>query len=340
MLSRNVLLLFLFFVICSSPLLSQEAMKAYANYDFVPGDTIIFEDDFSSGLDGEFPPMWKIVVGQGVVNKIDGVSTFVLTEGNYAIMMPRIKKIPYLGDVFTVECDFKATPDGSGVMVFLPTNETAEIQGIAVDGFGVASTQYFPDMNDLNGTFPQLERFTPDSWHHLAIAYKDGQLKCYVDEFRVLVVPELTAKPGFVTFGGSSPLYIRNVRIALGGGMNMLDRIYKDGRIVSHGILFDAGKATLKPQSMGVINGIAKLLQKDANLKLSVEGHTDSDGDDASNLKLSESRAQAVKDELVKTGIDAGRLTIKGWGESKPIGPNTTPDGKANNRRVEFVKTN
>ncbi|MBM4172105.1 MAG: OmpA family protein, partial [Ignavibacteria bacterium] len=123
----------------------------------------------------------------------------------------------------------------------------------------------------------------------------------------------------------------------LGGGMNMLDKLYKDGRIVSHGILFDVNKATIKPQSMGTINEIVKALKQDSKIKLSIEGHTDSDGDDKLNQKLSEQRAESVKKALIDQGIDAVRLQTKGLGESKPIDNNTTPEGKANNRRVEFV---
>jgi outer membrane protein OmpA-like peptidoglycan-associated protein len=89
---------------------------------------------------------------------------------------------------------------------------------------------------------------------------------------------------------------------------------------------------------MGVINAIYDLLKDHPEIKLSVEGHTDSDGDEALNQSLSEKRAQAVVDHLVNMGIDSSRLTSKGWGESNPAGPNSTSEGKAANRRVEFVK--
>jgi outer membrane protein OmpA-like peptidoglycan-associated protein len=79
-------------------------------------------------------------------------------------------------------------------------------------------------------------------------------------------------------------------------------------------------------------------MQKQTDLNFSVEGHTDSDGDDALNQTLSEKRALAVMDRLVSMGISVNRLKSAGWGESKPIGENSTAEGKANNRRVEFVK--
>jgi outer membrane protein OmpA-like peptidoglycan-associated protein len=89
---------------------------------------------------------------------------------------------------------------------------------------------------------------------------------------------------------------------------------------------------------MGVINEVARMLKENAGLKLEIDGHTDSDGNPQINAKLSQDRSDAVKSLLVSLGIDAGRLTTRGFGAAKPIDNNTTPEGKANNRRVEFVK--
>jgi len=111
-----------------------------------------------------------------------------------------------------------------------------------------------------------------------------------------------------------------------------------DGKIVTTGIRFDVNKSTIKPESMGVLNSIAKLMEEHQDIRFSVEGHTDSDGDDASNQKLSEERAASVKNALVDLGIDTSRFETKGFGESNPVDENSTPEGKANNRRVEFIK--
>jgi outer membrane protein OmpA-like peptidoglycan-associated protein len=89
---------------------------------------------------------------------------------------------------------------------------------------------------------------------------------------------------------------------------------------------------------MGVLNEIAKLMKDHPEINFSVEGHTDSDGETAFNQSLSERRAEAVVNEMIRLGIDGSRMTSKGFGESAPIDTNSTPEGKANNRRVEFLK--
>jgi OmpA-OmpF porin, OOP family len=118
----------------------------------------------------------------------------------------------------------------------------------------------------------------------------------------------------------------------------MLGKKFTDAKIVTHGINFDVNKAVIKPESMGTLNAIVQILKDNPEVKFEVGGHTDSDGDDASNQKLSEQRANAVRTQLITMGIDAGRLSAKGYGETKPIADNKTFEGKANNRRVEFVK--
>jgi outer membrane protein OmpA-like peptidoglycan-associated protein len=134
-----------------------------------------------------------------------------------------------------------------------------------------------------------------------------------------------------------NPLIFKNVRVAAGGDMNVLQTLNKDGKVITH-ILFAVNSAAVKPESMGAIVEIAKALKSDTALRVEIGGHTDSDGDAARNVTLSQARADAVKKLIVEQGVDASRLTTKGYGASKPIGPNDSPEGKANNRRVEFSK--
>ena len=111
------------------------------------------------------------------------------------------------------------------------------------------------------------------------------------------------------------------------------------GTYVSHGINFDTDSDRLKVESAAVLKQVAAALEKNPNLKLEIDGYTDSVGDAAHNLDLSRRRAQAVQSVLAaQFGIDAARLTSNGFGAAKPIGSNDTPDGRAQNRRVEFVK--
>ena len=115
--------------------------------------------------------------------------------------------------------------------------------------------------------------------------------------------------------------------------------ILASGRYVSHGILFDTNSDRLKAESAPAIQAVAKALGTNPNLKLLIEGHTDSVGNAAANLDLSKRRAEAVKAVLVSQfSVDAERLTTNGLGATKPIDSNDTPQGRAQNRRVEFVK--
>jgi OmpA-OmpF porin, OOP family len=118
----------------------------------------------------------------------------------------------------------------------------------------------------------------------------------------------------------------------------MIGKTFTEAKIVTHGINFDVDKSSLKPESMGTLNMILRVMKDNPGLKFEVDGYTDNSGQATHNLTLSQERADAVKDELIKLGIDPSRLTAKGFGDTKPISDNNTPEGKANNRRVEFVR--
>ena len=124
--------------------------------------------------------------------------------------------------------------------------------------------------------------------------------------------------------------------------MSSCSNVRKSGReianIISYDITFDVGKATLKPESDKEIARIVALMIDNPNLNYEVQGHTDNTGSAASNMKLSQKRAQAVVDRMVKLGVPASRLTAVGKGQEEPIADNDTEEGRAKNRRVVFVK--
>ena len=118
----------------------------------------------------------------------------------------------------------------------------------------------------------------------------------------------------------------------------LLEELNKSGHVAVYGIGFDSGKATLKPDSTKVLEQVAKLLKDNADLKLRVEGHTDNQGKGKDNLELSKKRAEAVAEWLARNGGEKSRLKADGFGDTKPIGDNSTDEGRGKNRRVELVK--
>jgi outer membrane protein OmpA-like peptidoglycan-associated protein len=115
--------------------------------------------------------------------------------------------------------------------------------------------------------------------------------------------------------------------------------ISSSGRYVTHGILFDTDSDRLKPESAPVIKMIARGMETNPALKLGIDGHTDSTGNADHNLDLSRRRAESVKAVLVSQfNVDASRLSTNGLGATKPMDSNDTPLGRAQNRRVEFVR--
>ena len=322
----------------------QISIKAYQNYDFVPGDKIIFEDDFTEDQNGEFPSHWDLDAGQAVVNEVAGRAAFSLTEGNYCRVYPLMKTKSYLTDPFTIEFDYYPNGAAYGPVLFLKyKNENGDISegNVNFDENGTVETSYF--RKDFSANYPNEDDNTFfNKWHHCAVIYKNNQLKCYVDQYRILVAPNLGVVPISFGFGGigdmTNPILITNVRVAAGGSMNIIGKKFTASKIVTHGITFDIDKADIKPQSMGTLNMIIRIMKNNPVLKFEIEGHTDNTGDAKHNLDLSQQRAESVKSELVSLGIDGSRLTTKGFGDTKPIDSNDTPEGRANNRRVEFVK--
>ncbi len=314
----------------------------WSKYDFVPGDEVIFSD----GPDmleenGEFPSRWDLVSGQVEIASVNGENVIAFLSGTPYIV-PYVKDAAgdYLPDIFTIEFDIYRPAGGNRFFVNLydEKNQRAE------NNEGIDIGYNYISLGDISSEYPANLDRDKGRWIHISIAYTKGKLKMYMDDTRLINIPHYEANPTgfsiqcyFANSAENLTWYLKNVRIAK-GGVKYYDRAMQDGKIICNGIRFDISKTTLRPESMGQINEIYRLMEKHPEIRFSVEGHTDSDGDENSNLKLSEGRAKAVMDKLIEMGISAERLTSKGFGESKPIAGNDTPEGKANNRRVEFVK--
>ena len=315
----------------------------WSKFDFVPGETVIFEDGPSTDEEnGEFPSRWDLYQGNAEIGEVNGENVIMfLSNQSYIIPYLKNSNEDYLPDIFTLELDVwfaKGQTTANRLWIFLcdQKNNRQKTERLVVMPHGL-------EFMDSDKSYPGTENLgwsneTVGSWKHISIAYTKGKFKAYFNDTRLINVPHLEINPSGITIeAGNNNMYIKNIRIAK-GGVKYYDRVLSEGKIIVNGIKFDVNKATLKPESMGPINEIYQLMQKQTDLNFSVEGHTDSDGDDASNMTLSKARGKAVMDELISMGISANRLKSNGFGESKPIDNNSTPEGKANNRRVEFVK--
>jgi outer membrane protein OmpA-like peptidoglycan-associated protein len=326
-----------------------EELKLWSRYDFVAGEKVIFEDDLSTEESGEFPSRWDLLSGSAEVASLGGETVIHLTHNN-SIIFPLMDKKDFLPEVFTIEFDVFFEEDGATrsdfykIRFFEGTHNSAKIDGKTISTIDIKWNEV--KMGQFGGktaSFTEEKKSWQPKWKHVAVAFNKRSLKLYLDEERILNIPNLGFKPQMFSLGGHfddryiKMSSIKNIRVNE-GGKKLYDRILAEGKFVTRGILFDVNKSTINGESMGTINEIVKLMNSHPDLNFRIEGHTDSDGDDSFNQKLSEDRAAAVKVMLVNQGIDQSRLESKGWGESKPVSENSTPEGKANNRRVEFIK--
>ncbi len=323
--------------------------KTWSKYNFIPGDKIIFEDDLSGEENGEFPSRWDLSHGSAE-NAKQGDENIIRFE-NRSIITPLMETESYLPEVFTIEFDayfedVYASWQSYNIRFWQGSNYHSEGKDVfyPIEVFKDGATTHTKVQGNPK-KYDAHDEGTGNTtgWKHIAISFNKRSLKVFVDEYRALNIPNYKFKPQLVSIGSymhnpdGKTMAIKNIRIAE-GGKKLYDRVMADGKFVTRGILFDVNKATLKPSSMGVINEVAKMMQEHTDLKFIIEGHTDSDGEEAHNLQLSEKRAAAVKEALKNSGVGASRLQVKGMGETVPVSDNSTPEGKANNRRVEFLK--
>ncbi len=342
-----------------------KAGSEWKKFDFVPGDECFFYDQLIGEQLGEFPSMWDLDDGECEIAKANGENVIAMYTGCW--IKPLMKTDDYLGETYTIEFDYydfyeKDGTDDYGKLHLLLCNHGEKWRGHhnmefqfdnyvnswnydnhGQDGHKRLFYFWWKRTDDENSSTEQtVDEYGFNKWHHVSISVNKRAVKIYIDEKRVVNVPNYKRVDGWLCIGYEGakkeyPAYIRNVRMAK-GAVPLYDRMVSDGKFVTYGITFDVGKSVIKPESMGEINRIVKLMQENPELKFEVQGHTDNTGNAASNQTLSEARAKAIVDKLVEMGISASRLTSVGKGQTSPIADNSTDEGKAKNRRVEFVK--
>ena len=337
----------------TQPQKGQSLEMTYAKSDFVPGDEIIFEDLLVGEKLGEFPSMWDLKEGNAEVVSVGGENAIHM--GEETLIMPYMKEKDYLPEEFTIEFDLYV-PCYYGGNDKVSMNNRYNIDLVDAAGEVVFQAYWYNGNNEMGvpreiawrwhngGEESQGEgsvAFNMSDFNHIAISFNKRALKFYVNGIRIANIPRCDAPTRFQIFSYSGASederFIKNVRIAK-GAVPLYDRMMTDGKFITYGITFDVGKATIKPESMGEINRIVQLMNENPTLKFSVEGHTDSTGNPTSNQTLSEQRSQAIVAKLVELGIAQDRLTAVGKGQNSPIADNNTDEGRAKNRRVEFVK--
>ncbi len=346
------------------------SLKAYSKFDFVAGEKIVAAEDFSQDAVGDFPAKWN-TNGSAEVVTIDGMpgKWLMLQKTENASFIPDfVRDLP---DNFTLEYDFVY----SGVdknyaysqrlyTTFHETkknddriaNEAAgrgaifELNGGMGSGkAGIYQTTTGGNYTDLRGTRDLSYALNPSNngrVFHVAMWRQKQRLRVYVDEVKVFDLPRMFPEDirlNAMRFHSHlsedrNQHFIANIRLAV-GAPDMRSKLMTEGKFSTTGILFDINSDKIKPESYGVLKEIAGTLTENAGVRVKIVGHTDSDGDDAKNLDLSKRRAASVKAALSSEfGLDATRLDTDGQGETAPAAPNTTAEGKASNRRVEFIK--
>ena len=323
---------------------------SYAKSDFVSGNEVFFDDPMEGEQMGEFPSKWDLIEGEAEVARIDGKNCISMRVDASTTIEPLMKdQRHYLPDVFTIEFDFYRgkTESSMGYIVQLGNENRSDAVEITISGQHSTEmngnvSYYTPSDDYRNSEFTfSLEGNT---WNHFALSFNKRALKVYINGTRVANIPNCVKTDRLFikqySWGGfddSGTNAVTNVKLCQ-GAVPLYDRLATDGKIVTYAITFETGKADLKPESMTEITRIANLMKEKTDLKFEVQGHCDNTGSDAVNDPLSQKRAEAIVEALVKQGIDRKRLTAVGKGSHSPIADNSTDEGRAKNRRVEFVK--
>jgi len=315
---------------------------ADANVNFVAGEDVLVMDDYFADNVGDFPRQFSLISGSFEIIEWNGERYVrALSGGMFAIPLPQT-----LPEQFTVEYSVNL-PHGNAYARLMPGRSIFGPDR-HYKGSAVSMEHSRGGVRPIGGVGPSALASYDASLVRDAIApvrvMADGEhMKVYLGDDRIANIPNAVFPRSdtlFLAVGSATadkPVLIGSIRIA-GGGRDLYDRLAESGRVATQGIYFDVNSATIKPESAATLEEIGTMLQDHPNLRISIEGHTDSDGDDAFNMDLSDRRAAAVRDYLVADyGIDGSRLESVGIGESAPVADNSTQEGKQQNRRVELV---
>ena len=335
---------------------AQSNLKVYSKFDFVPGTTILYYDNFEKDNIGEAPFGWITSTSAEVVT-IDGLEgNWLKLASSSSTHFTRSKKQSW-GNNFTIEFDLlivKNTYDpridinlintGGNLVTdenILRSDKKPAINfsAIIVPDNKSRASLYAMDRK-LSDVMTENLPYSNTSPVHISMCVQGKRFRMWWNDRKLYDLPAVSEEylPNHLAFSfgsvGGSDFYVNNIRIA----KDVPDTRAKleEGKLISN-LLFFTGTANLKPESMGALLDVSKIL-KDATAPVKIIGHTDSDGDDVANLKLSQQRADAVKDILVNQyHIDESKLSTEGRGETQPIADNKSAEGKAQNRRVEFI---
>ena len=326
---------------------------AWANYDFVPGERIVFAEDFSKDRVGNFPKRFELLDGNMEIVEWQGKRWLrVASAGEFSIGLPET-----LPERFTIEFDMTipwngmalyAHPNVSGASGEGATGSVVHVSGSSAGVYrgqmkGESSSDPRTIIKDFGDNYAKAGISEP---YRVRVQADGRYMKVYLNEHRVSNIPNADfARTKTLTFhfqnnfwsGAQASPLIGNISINA-GGKELYDALVADGRVSTQGILFDTGSDVIKPHSTPTLEEITDMLKEHSDLKLTIEGHTDNTGDATANQALSDKRAAAVKAYLVSKGIEASRLESKGLGATKPKTANDTAEGRQTNRRVELVK--
>ena len=330
--------------------------------DFVRGSQVIFTDNQTGEAIGEFPSKWNLMRGNAEVAKVDGRNVILMSNQDSWIE-PLIKNDSheYLGNIFTMEFDimYPENSEGGFEWDFMEPQSNRDDECFTVNWYGENDDQNeYDDIHtgwrlsngDLSSSSAKGPCISDGDWHHMAVSFNQRALKVYVDGKRVANIPNAPVNPGWVTLwrNGNGNVFIKDVIIAKGAkdlyGQNATDAdaitkaMAETGKFVTNNILFETGKADLKAESMVEIMKVAEYMKANPSVRFEVQGHCDNQGSDKVNDPLSQKRSEAIVNALVKLGVDEFNLKAVGKGSHEPVADNSTEEGRAKNRRVEFIK--